>query len=453
MLSLSRSRLVFSGVAAVAASVAFAQPALAAHTRLGARSLSKPTRVATTTVAPPAVSTTVPVRIAASTTTVSDASGRQFKADAPYANGGQLVATLVPTTGTASPALYMKGRLGGTGYTVPVSTPGTYFVDMFVSETRGAQPGQRVWNVTAEGTTVATSVDAARDAGANRAWHVMFSAPVTDGALNLSLVGVTGIPLVGAVEVDYQSADAAATTVLAQDFNGTAGTSPSATRWTAVNAGNGFGNRELETYTGRTSNVSLDGAGHLAITARQETYTGTDGFTRNYTSGRVDTHGKFEFQYGTAVARMQVPAGQGLWPAFWALGSNIDTDGWPLCGEIDVVENVGSEPTTAHATLHASGLAGLPWLAGGLTNASAPLSGGYHDYGMVWGPNAISVSLDGDTYFAVSASDIAPGNNWNFNHPFYLLLNLAVGGTWPGSPDATTQFPATMSVDFVHVTA
>jgi beta-glucanase (GH16 family) len=280
----------------------------------------------------------------------------------------------------------------------------------------------------------------------------MFSAPVTDGTLNLSLVGVTGNPLVGAVEVDYQSADTAATTVLAQDFTGTAGTSPSATRWTATNAGNGFGNRELESYTDRPSNVSLDGAGHLAITARQETYTGADGITRNYTSGRIDTHGKFEFQYGTAVARMQVPGGQGMWPAFWALGSNIDTAGWPVCGEIDVLENIGAEPTTAHATLHGAGLAGVPWLAGALTNASAPLSGDYHDYGMVWGPNAISVSLDGRTYMAVSASDIAPINNWNFNHPFYLLLNLAVGGTWPGSPDATTQFPATMSVDFVHVT-
>lgn len=443
MFPLSRTRSVLAGVAVAAASVALAQPALAGHAH----------RLATA-AAPtaPAVTTTAPVRITASPQSVTDASGRVFAPDAAYATSGHLVSTVTLTAGTASPALYQRARLGGSGYTVPVSTPGTYFVDLFVAETQGAAAGQRVFNVQAEGRTVVSAVDVARDAGADHAWHVLFAAPVTDGTLNLSLVGLIGAPLVGAVEVDYQNAATTPTTVLSEDFTGAAGSSPSPSRWTATTGGNGFGNKELESYTGRTSNVSLDGAGHLSLTARQETYTGSDGITRNYTSGRIDTRNNFEFQYGTAVARMQTPAGQGLWPAFWAIGTNIGTVGWPLCGEIDVVENIGSEPTTAHATLHAGAPSGTAWLSGALGNASTALSGGYHDYGMVWGPNAISVSLDGHTYLAVSASDTLPGNYWNFNHPFYLLLNLAVGGTWPGSPDATTQFPATMSVDYVHVT-
>jgi len=392
------------------------------------------------------------VRIAATTVPQVDGSGRVFSPDAPYAVGGQLV-TGPFVTHTASPLLYRNARLGGSGYSIPVSTPGTYFVDLFVAETQGATVGQRVWDVTAEGRTAATSVDVVRDAGVTTASHVLFSAPVVDGALDISFDRIAGLPLVGAVEVDYQNASTtAAKTLFSDDFSAPAGTLPDSSKWTAVTGGNGWGNQELETYTKRASNGSTDGAGNLAITARHETYTGTDGRTRNYTSARLETRNKFEFQYGTAEARMRIPAGQGLWPAFWALGTNIGTVGWPLCGEIDVLENLGSEPDIAHATVHAANTIGDAWLSGTPTTAPAPLSAGYHSYGLVWGPNAIEVTLDGRTFMSVSASDVAPTNLWNFNPPFYLLLTLAVGGSWPGAPDATTAFPATMSVDYVRVT-
>jgi beta-glucanase (GH16 family) len=120
---------------------------------------------------------------------------------------------------------------------------------------------------------------------------------------------------------------------------------------------------------------------------------------------------------------------------------------------MDVVENLGSEPTMAHATIHAGVSTGTgEWLSGLATTVATPLSAGYHDYGLIWGPNALAMTVDGRTYMTVSASDPLPTNYWNFNHPFYLLLNLAVGGNWPGSPDTTTTFPATLSVDSVRVT-
>jgi len=290
----TRSRALAFGLVAVASSMALAQPALA-DLRL------QPAGVVGSVTAP-AVSPTSPVRLTAATLPQLDGSGRVFSPDAPYAVGGQLVSGPF-VTHTSSPLLYRKARLGGSGYSIPVSTPGTYFVDLFVAETQGAAVGQRVWDVTAEDQAVATSVDVVRDAGALTASHVLFSAPVVDGALDISFSRVAGVPLVGAVEVDYQNASTqAAGTLFSDDFDAPAGTLPDSSKWSAVTGGNGWGNQELETYTKRASNGATDGAGNLAMTARQETYTGTDGRTRNYTSARLETRNKFEFQYGTAEA-------------------------------------------------------------------------------------------------------------------------------------------------------
>lgn len=404
-------------------------------------------------VAVPAVTPTAPVRLTAASLATPDGTGRAvFSPDAGYAIGGQLTTSTEPVAGTSSPFLYQNARVGGSGYDIPVSQPGTYFVDMFVAETGGATPGQRVWNVTAEGHSAASSVDVASQAGADKAWHVVFSAAVTDGTLNLRISPVKGVPVLSALEVDFRKAGTSDKELLGEDFNGSAGSAPSATKWGYDVGGNGWGNNELETYTSRTSNASLDGAGHLLITARKETYTGADGITRGYTSARLTSKDKFQFQYGSAAARIQVPGGQGLWPAFWTLGSNIDTVGWPVCGEIDVMENIGGEPNVAHATLHAAGKGGIRWLTGNSATEPSALSAGYHTYGVVWGPTAVSVSIDGVTYMTASASDITADEWWNFSQPNFLLLNLAVGGTWPGAPDTTTPLPATMSVDYVHVT-
>jgi beta-glucanase (GH16 family) len=240
--------------------------------------------------------------------------------------------------------------------------------------------------------------------------------------------------------------------VWSDDFNGPAGGPPDPTRWQAVSGGNGWGNNELEYYTSRTANVSLDGAGHLAIIARRETYAGADGVTRNYTSARIQTKGLFQTRYGTIEARIRLPVGKGLWPAFWMLGSNIDAVSWPACGEIDVMENIGSDPFTAHGTIHGpDDSTGAAYGLGAPVSSHTSLAGGFHVYGITWSAKAISFSLDGVTYETRTPSSLSGGQQWVFNQPFYLLLNLAVGGTMPGSPNGSTQFPASLLVDWVRV--
>ena len=403
---------------------------------------------------PPGVTADSPVRIVASPTAIRDATAKTWQPDAPYALGGRLTTSTTSVRRTASDVLYQHARLGVTGYDVPVSAAGTYFVDLFTSELRGALPGRREWDVTAEGQPVATNVDAARDAGPATAWHVLFAVPVTDGVLNIRILARVGTPVIDAVQVNAENADTASSTLFFDGFDGPAGAFPDAGKWHFAKGGNGWGNNELETYTRRPDNAALDGAGNLDIVARHETYTGDDGITRNYTSARLTTVNTFSFQYGTAVARIRVPSGRGLWPAFWSLGTNRGSVGWPLCGEMDVMENRGDQPSTAHATVHAArkGARTVPWTSSTATDAATTLSSDFHTYGLVWGPGAMAMTLDGRTYFTLSASDLSSALLWNFNHPFFLLLNLAVGGNTAGPPDDTTPFPAVMAVDYVQVT-
>jgi beta-glucanase (GH16 family) len=240
--------------------------------------------------------------------------------------------------------------------------------------------------------------------------------------------------------------------VWADEFNGPAGSSPNSNNWSFDTGGNGWGNNELESYTSRPQNASLDGQGNLVITAHAEKYTGADGITRTYTSARLQTLNSFQFQYGLAEARIQVPAGKGLLPAFWMLGNEAyeNSEAWPACGEIDAMEVLGSEPNVLNGTLHG------PWPSapdgvGGTVDSSAPLSAGFHVYAVEWSPGRISFLLDGVVYKTITPENLPPGAAWPFDHPFFLLLNLAVGGNWPGSPNASTQFPAHMTVDWVRV--
>jgi beta-glucanase (GH16 family) len=400
----------------------------------------------------PSVRPDAPIRLVASKVPMQDATSHIWSPDAPYADGGRLVRSIAQVSGTANPFLYQLARRGVTGYRIPVQTPGMYFVNVYTAELRGAHPGRRVWDLTAEGRPAATAIDVAHTAGPIRAWHVMFSVPVTDGVLNLHVVRRVGTPIIGALQVDYQSAAVVHRTLFNDDFNGPAGRGPSALHWQADKGGRGWGNNELQSYTARPRNLALDGHGHLFITARRETFTGADHITRDYTSARIKTQKRFSFQYGRAVARILVPKGRGLWPAFWALGDNINSAGWPLCGEIDVMENLGSQPRIVHAVVHGGQSSGGTWLAGAPLKPARPVAGNYHDYGMVWGPSGISMSIDNRTYMTVASGDLGPQDLWNFTHSFHLLLNLAVGGTWPGSPTHRTPFPAIMSVDYVRVT-
>lgn len=246
------------------------------------------------------------------------------------------------------------------------------------------------------------------------------------------------------------------TPVWADEFDGPAGSVPDPTKWgydLGIGPGrDGWGNQELQTYTNRTANAAMDGEGHLVIKAIRENFTGADGFGRAYTSARLVTRGKFEPTYGRIEARIKVPYGQGIWPAFWMLGSNISSVGWPACGEIDVMEHIGREPSTVYGTLHGPGFSG----AQGLSDSFTLLEGkkfadDFHIFEVEWNPRDISFYVDGLHYHTRKSPEFTGNRQWVFDHPHYLLLNVAVGGQWPGNPDATTVFPQTMMVDYVRV--
>jgi beta-glucanase (GH16 family) len=247
-----------------------------------------------------------------------------------------------------------------------------------------------------------------------------------------------------------KSATQKAKLVWADEFNGPEGSRPDAKKWSAIEDGSGFGNNELEYYTPRVVNAHVEN-GKLLLTARKETYTGKNG-TKEYTSGRIESRGKFDLQYGRVEARLKLPKGQGIWPAFWMLASDFATTGWPTCGEIDIMENIGAEPDKVHGSLHGPGYSGGNPLTGVYTlPGGARFSDDFHVFALEWEPKEIRFYVDGKLYETQKAADLPAGKRWVFDHPFYIVLNVAVGGFWPGTPDATTSFPQTMAVDYVRV--
>jgi beta-glucanase (GH16 family) len=236
------------------------------------------------------------------------------------------------------------------------------------------------------------------------------------------------------------------------DFSGADGSTPDATKWAYDLGGGGWGNQELETYTSRAQNAQIKG-GNLVITAQQETFTGTDGITRNYTSARLKTQDLFKQAYGRFEARIKIPKGQGIWPAFWMLGNDISTVSWPKCGEIDIMENIGREPGINHGSLHGpSTTAPTSDMTSTISLPAGPAYGDdFHVYAIEWEPGTVRFYVDANNYATFTQAQWPAGGQWVFDKPFFILLNVAVGGSWPGSPDATTQFPQQMLVDYLRV--
>jgi beta-glucanase (GH16 family) len=227
------------------------------------------------------------------------------------------------------------------------------------------------------------------------------------------------------------------------DFAGAAGALPNKANW-RFDVGTDWGNAQLEYDTDRASNASLDGAGNLAITARQESFQG-----RNYTSARITTKGLQEFKYGRFEARIKLPAGRGIWPAFWLLGANIDMVGWPQTGEIDVMEYRGQEPSVVIGSLHGPGYSGGNALTRRFTLEDGRFDAGFHDFTVEWDEDQVKWKVDGKLYHEIKRS--YPPGKWVFDHPFYIILNVAVGGGFVGPPDGSTTFPQVMLVDWVRV--
>ena len=208
--------------------------------------------------------------------------------------------------------------------------------------------------------------------------------------------------------------------------------------WTYNIGGGGWGNNELEYYTNRTENAQINN-GNLLIIAKQESYSGS-----NYTSARLTTQGLQSFTYGKIEARIKLPVGKGMWPAFWMLGNNIGQVSWPECGEIDIMENINGAPTI-YGTMHWYNNGDVQY--GGNTPCDLTQ---YHVYAVEWNSTSIIWSLDGNQYCTGNIANNI-NNTGAFHLPFYIILNLAVGGNWPGNPNASTQFPDTMFVDYVRV--
>jgi beta-glucanase (GH16 family) len=239
--------------------------------------------------------------------------------------------------------------------------------------------------------------------------------------------------------------------VWSDEFEAADGSAPDTAKWAFDRGGNGWGNNELQTYTDRRQNSRIE-SGRLILEARKETFTGSDGISRSYTSARLKTLALASWTLGRVEARIKVPRGNGLWPAFWMLGTNFPTAGWPACGEIDIMEHIGRQPAKAYGTIHGPGYSGGSGIGGStaLTNAVADE---FHLFAVEWEAARIRWFLDNRLYFTAAPSSLPSGAAWVFNKPQFILLNVAVGGNWPGNPDATTVFPQRMEVDFVRVYA
>jgi beta-glucanase (GH16 family) len=247
------------------------------------------------------------------------------------------------------------------------------------------------------------------------------------------------------------------TLVWSDEFDLPDGSAPDPSKWNYDLGGWGWGNQELECYTNSRQNAFIQG-GKLVIQALNAPNTvckdrNNNTTVNNYTSARLNTAGKFGQAYGRFEARIKIPYGQGMWPAFWLVGNNIGSVGSAAAGEIDIMENIGKEPSIIHGSMHG------PGTNGGINSQSAAFalpngerfSGDFHVFAIEWGASRVRLYVDNNLYETVNQSDVTAGGPWVFDHPFFIILNVAVGGTWPGGPDATTVFPQQMLVDYVRV--
>lgn len=246
--------------------------------------------------------------------------------------------------------------------------------------------------------------------------------------------------------------------VWSDEFNSKAGTAPDSSVWGqeigdgTLNGIPGWGNDELEYYTGGAANAATDGNGSLQITTKA-----ADGTLMcyygpcKYTSARLLTKNCFEVAYGRVEARIKVPRGSGLWPAFWMLGTDIDQVNWPQTGEIDIMEHVGRVPNQVFGTLHGPGYSGGQSY-GGVYDLGKPVADEYHTFAVEWQPDRIVWFIDGIQYFAATPEDaFLQGKQWVFNHPFFVLLNVAVGGNFGGAVGPDTIFPQSTAIDYVRL--
>ena len=229
------------------------------------------------------------------------------------------------------------------------------------------------------------------------------------------------------------------------EFNAAENSPIDSLKWVHEVGGGGWGNGQLEHNTDRVDNAAQDGDGYLIITAKRENYEGNA-----YTSARIKSQGLFSQQYGRFEARMKLPYGQGIWPAFWMLGDDISDVGWPNCGEIDIMEYRGQTVSESTGALHGPGYSGGQSLYS-VRQSPVALSSTFHTYAVEWDATGVRWYVDDDLFMEKGPADIPQGTNWTFDHHFFLILNVAIGGGFVGAPDEGTTFPQRMYIDYVRV--
>lgn len=248
------------------------------------------------------------------------------------------------------------------------------------------------------------------------------------------------------------------TLVWSDEFDGDSGTFVDTTKWRADTADGcqmgicGWGNQEKQFYTASTANIALDGDGHLQITARiapagMSCYYGPC----RYTSGKITTRGKFQAEPGRVEARLKLPTGQGLWPAFWMLGSGWPSTPWPRCGELDIMEHKGSQPTITSSAIHGPGYSGATPFAHAMASSQGPYFENFHLFAVEWDRNDVRFFVDSTLHYTVRRADVVAHGDWVFDQPFFPILNLAVGGHFDGDPQSDAILPATVLIDHVRV--
>lgn len=231
------------------------------------------------------------------------------------------------------------------------------------------------------------------------------------------------------------------------EFDGAAGTPPDPSKWSPTTGGGGWGNKQLD-YDTNNQNAYQDGQGNLVLEARKGNPEGYECWYGpcQYTSAQISTKGHFSFTYGRLEARIKVPYGQGIWSAFWILGDNCETVGWPACGEVDVMENISNQPNILYGTVH-----GPSYFSGTYKLQHGKFADDFHVFTLQWDPSHLSFFVDGVNYATLNKTSLPNQRDWVYDHPFHIILNAPVGGEWPGSPSATTAFPQKMSISYVRV--
>ncbi len=266
---------------------------------------------------------------------------------------------------------------------------------------------------------------------------------ICNKGLAIALLSVVSISFTGCDQDEKQDiASRDWQLVWSDDFNGTTGTLPDDSKWTYdLGNNNGWGNAELENYTNNPENVSLDGNGNLVITAIKN--------GNSYTSARIKTEGKFSQTYGRFEARLKTPYGPGVWPAFWMLGTTLEGVSWPQAGEIDIMELRGQLPSTIQGTIHGPGYSGGNAITASYSLRNSRFDLDFHVFAVEWTEDQIDFFVDGYLYNRITKKDV-PGQ-WVYDHPFFMILNVAVGGNYAGYPNDQTPFPQKMTIDYVKV--